>query len=360
MPASRIDDIVRIHRRRIGSRLWAEWCFVRVCYRHFRVRFLLMLIVLLGGAFLFRALEPDKEHSFLRAMHMTFLLIWGEAIDDFPDALPLQILLFAIPVLGITLIIEGILDFALTLRDRQRFERSWCTMLAASFRRHVVVVGLGRLGYRTFLTLRRLGEPVVVIERDPNNQFLEDVRRDGSPVFIGDARREALLIDANVRAARSVVIATNDDLANLEIALDARKLHPDVHIVLRLFDQNMADKVRGGFSIPMAMSQSAISAPTFATSALLPDTVNSVIVDGELIAMLAHEVASGDAVEGMTVDAVRREFGIGVVRVARGDDPPRLMPEHSLTLRAGDTCLLQGPIPALERLRRPASVPRAT
>ncbi|PJF24743.1 MAG: hypothetical protein CUN53_16300, partial [Phototrophicales bacterium] len=62
--------------------------------------------------------------------------------------------------------------------------------------------GFGKLGYRIFLVLRKLGEPVVVIERDAHNQFLEEVRRDGSPLLVGDARREALLAAAACRPHR--------------------------------------------------------------------------------------------------------------------------------------------------------------
>ena len=51
---------------------------------------------------------------------------------------------------------------------------------------------------------------LVVIERNAGAQFLEDVRRDGSPVLIGDARREAWLEEANVKHARSIIIATTD------------------------------------------------------------------------------------------------------------------------------------------------------
>ena len=51
---------------------------------------------------------------------------------------------FLIPILGLTVIIEGIIDFALMMRDRRRYERSWCIMLASSFKDHVVLVGFGR------------------------------------------------------------------------------------------------------------------------------------------------------------------------------------------------------------------------
>ena len=351
MPIPRIEDLRPIRQSHgSGSKMWAEWCFVRVCFKHFQLRFVLMAIVLTTGAMLFMTLDEEK-HSFFKSLFYTFALVFGEPPEDFPKHVVLQVLFFLVPILGLTIIIEGIVDFSLILRDRRRFERSWCNMLASSFNHHVVLVGLGRLGFRTFLTLRRLGHAVVVIERDPNNQFLEEVRRDGSPLLIGDARREALLEDANIRKARSIVLATDDDMANLEAALDARKINSEVRVVLRMFDQNMADKVRDGFNIQLAMSQSAMSAPTFATCAIAPSTVNSMIVGDELLAMQRWLVRKGGPFEGRTIADVMREHAITVVQHHRTPQKPTLCPPAETQLIAGDGLMLQGRVDVLEDLR---------
>jgi hypothetical protein len=105
-----------------------------------------------------------------------------------------------------------------------------------------------------------LGEEVCVIERNPENQFLEDIRRDGSPLFVGDARRGAYLADANVATAKSIILVTNHDLTNLETALDASRINPQIRVILRIFDQNMADKIREGFNIQGATERPAIAA----------------------------------------------------------------------------------------------------
>ena len=52
---------------RRGSRLWREWCFARVAFRHFRLRFVVMAAILLGGALMFIVCEPEKHHSLWRA-----------------------------------------------------------------------------------------------------------------------------------------------------------------------------------------------------------------------------------------------------------------------------------------------------
>jgi voltage-gated potassium channel len=345
--------VPRKHKSRRGSRLWREWCFARVAFRHFRVRFLIMTAILAGGGAMFILLEPDKRHSLPQAVWLTWLLVFGEqAEQQLPNHIALRLLFFVMPVLGLTVIIEGIVDFALMLRDRRRFERSWCTMLATSFSDHVILVGFGKLGYRIFHVLRKLGEPVVVIERDSHNQFLEELRRDGSPLLVGDARREALLTEANVAKARSIILATDDDLANLEIALDARHIAPGIRVVMRMFDQNMADKLGEGFNIQMAMSQSGLSASTFALAAVAPAIVSSFTVGDQLVVIQRWLVRRSGPLCGKSVGQLTTEFGVGVVELRRPNEAPRLFPPPDIPLIAGDGVVLQGPLHTLNRLWR--------
>ena len=224
-------------------------------------------------------------------------------------------------------------------------------MLASSFKDHIVIVGMGKLGYRTFEILRRLGEAVVVIEMDGENRFLADVRADGSPLIVGDARREALLDEVNVRDAKAIILATDDDLANLEIALDARKMNPEIRVVMRMFDQNTADKVQEGLDINLAMSQSATSAPTFATCALAPTTVNSFILGDRLIAMQRWLVREGCPLCDRTVAEAMSAWKVTVVEHQRAGDAPVLCPDPATRLEPGDGLLLLGPVETLDDLR---------
>ncbi len=348
-----LNELEFLARRRgaLRFRLLREWCFVRAAARHFRWRLLVLLVVLVGGGLLFQHYEPEKNLSLAEAAYYTWSLVFGEPPEAFPKAHALRLLFFLVPVLGFTVIIEGMIDFAFLLRDRRRYERSWCKMMAASLSNHIVIVGFGRLGYRIFRVLRRLGEPIVVIEREANNRFLEEVRRDGSPLIIGDARDDTVLEEANVASARSVVIAMDDDLANLEVALDSRRLRPGIGVVLRMFDQNMADKIREGFDIHLAMSQSAQSAPAFATAAIDPSIVSSFSVDDELVVMQQWSAREGGPLAGKTVGQIMTDLGCGVTRLRSGREDPRLFPSPDTRVKAGDELLVQGPFSTMAKLK---------
>ena len=273
-----------------------------------------------------------------------------EPPEAFPQSRVLQALFFIVPILGLTVIIEGVVDLALMMGNRLRYERSWCTIMAGSMSKHVVLVGLGKLGYRTFCLLRHLGEQVVVIESDDAQQFIEEVRQEGSPLLLGDARRDALLREANVAGARSIVLATNDDLANLEIALDARKLNPDISVVLRMFDQNMADKIRDGFNIHIAMSQSAMSAPAFATAAIDRSIVGSFMIGSQLVVMKRWRVQPDGPLNGRTVADLMVKHRLGVVEQRPADGLPAVFPAPETKLNPGDELLVQGAFETIKAL----------
>ncbi len=354
MPALHLDRIrvpFDARRRWHNTRWWREWCFARAVWMRFRLRAAILIGLLAAGTLAFLWLEPEREHTVARALFNVWSLVFGEAPEAFPRNVILQAMFFVVPVMGLVMIVDAIVDFSQLVQDRRRAERNWCQMMACSMEDHVVLVGLGRLGYRTFRLLRKLGEPVVVLERSADNEFLDAVRRDGSPLLIGDARRIELLIEANVGKARSIIAATNDDLANLEIALDARRLKHDVRVVLRLFDQNMADKVREGFNIHIAMSQAALAAPTFAMAALDDSIVSTQVIGDELVIMQRWVVQSGGPLCNRTVGDVLNTMGFSVVERRNEIAGTRLFPPPDTRLAAGDELLVQGAYDALLRLR---------
>lgn len=330
--------------RRFRRLLWREWCFYRALLGRLWVQLSLLVVLLAVGGAMFRYLEPaaDPNRTWALSIFYTWSLMFGQPPEAFPAPLILRVMFFVVPIIGLTVVVESLVEFAGMLRDRQKAETSWCRIMAQSLENHVVLVGVGRLGYRIFLLLRRLGRDVVVIEANPNNQFLEDIRRDGSPLLIGDARREALLADAGIRDAAAIILATSDDLANLEIALDARRFKPDIRVVLRMFDETMADKVREGFNIKLAMSQSSLSAPTFALKALEPSVVSSAVVGDRLVVSMRWTIQPGQEWEGKTIAEMMSARRCAVLERKPTGSSAELFPPPGTRLSAGDVLLIQG------------------
>jgi len=137
-------------------------------------------------------------------------------------------------------------------------------------RDHMIVCGLGRLGYQIVEELLRRGERVLVIEQNQENRFLEIVRSHGAWVFVADASLPRNLRDAGVEKSACLLSVVDDDLKNLEIALNARSLRPHLKLVLRIFDHEIAGEIRDRLDIHFALSSSAIAAEQFVCLAASP------------------------------------------------------------------------------------------
>jgi len=125
---------------------------------------------------------------------------------------------------------------------------------------HVIVCGLGRVGYHLVERLRAEKYPVLVIERDADNQFLATIREKGIPVMIADATVANTLVNAAVDQASAVASVVNDDLVSLEVGLNARAIHPRIRVILRIFDGDTATELRQRLNIHYTISTSAIAA----------------------------------------------------------------------------------------------------
>lgn len=133
---------------------------------------------------------------------------------------------------------------------------------------HVVVCGLGNLGYRIVDQLAGLGIPVVAVEIKEDTRFTAATRALGVPVVIGDAKLPQTLGAAHAATARCLLACTNHDSVNIEAAVNGRGLNPDLRVVLRVFDPDFAARLERAFGVPLSKSVSQIAAPAFAAAAL--------------------------------------------------------------------------------------------
>lgn len=208
---------------------------------------------------------------------------------------------------------------------------------------HVVVCGLSNVGIRIVEHLVRVGWKVIAVAAEEEDRFVEEARKLKMPVVLGDIRQRSTLEKAHISEAVAVVAADDDDLVNLEIGLNAREANPDIRVVLRMFDQALADKVRGGFAINAAMSTSALAAPAFAMAAIDPQVVGSYYIGDQLLLIVEIEVAPGSPLAGgSTAELGRENLSIlchtpaaGGERVWHPSQPIALQVGDRLTLTAG-------------------------
>ncbi len=132
-----------------------------------------------------------------------------------------------------------------------------------TLKNHVIVCGLGRLGYFIVLELLQKNEKVIVVEQNENSNHIDYFRQLGAEVYLGDARLPKVMRDVNVVEAKALISVINNDSLNLEIGLNARSHHQEVKLILRIFDDQMADKIKDYLKIYHSLSASAIADDKF-------------------------------------------------------------------------------------------------
>lgn len=222
---------------------------------------------------------------------------------------------------------------------------------------HVVVCGLGNIGYRLVNELTEMGERVVVIDKASDDPFIATVRRKGVPTFVGDATVAEVLKQVHAGSAKAVIAATSSELANLEIALLVREMNPNQRVVLRLNDPQFAEDVREAADIRYAMSVPALAAPAF-VAALFGDRVQTLFTtNGRTLVVIDVLVEPNEKfLEGKSLRALVLDYRLLPVAVS-GRSVGQL---KGYRLKAGDRVTVVAELADLERFTRREPVSAVT
>ena len=96
---------------------------------------------------------------------------------------------------------------------------------------HVVLVGYGRVGTRIGQALVQAKVKYVIAEQ--NREIVESLRESGYAAVCGDASEPAVLIQAHIARAHTLVVATPDTFLVRQMIEIARTLNPNIETVVR-------------------------------------------------------------------------------------------------------------------------------
>jgi len=235
----------------------------------------------------------------------------------------------------------------------ERFEQRM-TKRASRMQNHVVVVGLGKLGYRIVALLEELGVPTVAIEHESDSRFLDAVATH-TPVLTGDGQLSENLERGGIEQARCIIAVTNDDLANLASCLEARNLNPDIRTVTRVFDERLAARLGKAFQVDVALSSTSVAASAFLGAAVDVLAMRPIELDDVDLLVFCFRAAAAMSVETI---ASWRDEGVGFIAVQHGDgavQPASAAANEALL--AGDEAIVVGPAAVITRFSAAHSVP---
>jgi voltage-gated potassium channel len=218
---------------------------------------------------------------------------------------------------------------------------------------HFIVCGYGRVGRAAAEEFRKQGRQVVIVDTKPEIGIeLEDAR---IPHLVGDATREALLLEAGITRARGLVCAVDSVALNVYITLSARALRDDLTIVARATDSESIDRLyRAGAN--RVIQPYAVSGRMLAAVSVQPAVIDflDLVSTTPDLRLEELEVRSGSAIEGLSVQETAARFrGVNLLAVRpQFSGVLQPAPEPELTLAAGDVIVLLGTIDALREIAR--------
>ncbi len=304
-------------RRGVGGGRWlrAAWAMFRRLFWHRIGLAFGCLIAILGVGFVL--LATVVHYSLGNALYLTFLDAAGTAVTSPRLSAPEKTAQFLLTFDGMAFlplvtaaVVGARLVGSVHGRDRPIAD-------------HVIVVGLGNVGTRVLGQLHDLGIDVVCVDKSEKAAGVPLARRLGLKVVIGETYREETLLAAGIAGCQALVSVTDSDIVNLETALHARSLAEQPRIVVRLYDDDLAERVQKSVDNTISRSVSYLAAPAFAAAMLEHQVLRTIPVGRHVLLIADVTVGPGAELAGQRVNdvhdgsevrliALRRRGGTGV------------------------------------------------
>lgn len=305
---SPVDSLDR-HRRRRSA---AAWRRVRFLLGSALVRLVLLLVVLIVLGYVLMATVGHAGWG--GALYQTLLDAAGDAVPDRALRVLDRVLQLVVTLSGLALIPVAT---AVVVDGLVRARLADPGPDPALFGDHVVVVGLGNVGTRVVAQLHDLGVPVVCVDADENARGVAQARRLGVPVVFGDATRDDTLRAVGVADARALLLLTSSDVANLEAALEGRAQREDLRVVLRLFDDDLAERVDRNLGMAISRSVSRLAAASFAAAMVERQVIGTMSIGRAALMIAEVPVVAGSPLDGQPLGAADEPFEARVIALTR-------------------------------------------
>jgi voltage-gated potassium channel len=332
-------------------RFQASWRDTFLLIREFGWPLLFFAVAIIGGGELFFILSRHAGTSLqnpFEAIYQVLTLTFLQPAGIFPKVWYLEIFYFLMPLIGIITLAHGITDFSIMLFNRRGRSKEWQVAVASTYNNHIILVGLGHLGFRVASDLAEMANDVVIVEKNPQADLVASAKDLDIPVIQDDASREHTLIAAGIRNARAIILCTQNDALNLKIALKARHIRPSIQVVLRIFDDDFAQALQEQFHF-IAFSATGMAAPAFAAAAAGVDMTRPITVEGISLCLARFHISPHSNLTGLTVEQIEQNYNVSVV-LLRNTQHVDLHPPSDTRMNSGDSVAILGGPGEINRL----------
>ena len=338
----------RNHRQREVRALWRDrWILIT----QFKVPLVLFFLVIFAASILYLLLSRLTNNpisNLAEALYLVILMIFLQGYGEFPSQWFLQIFFFIMPVIGISIIAQGLTEFSLMFFNRRARGKEWEVAVASTMNNHIILVGLGHLGFRVTRKLHEMNQDIVVIELGPAVDLVDTVKSLGVPVIMDNATRDLALQDAGISRARAIILCTQNDSLNLHIALKARSFNPQIQVIVRIFEDDFASELESQFGFH-ALSATGMAAPLFAAIATDMDITPPILIEGKPQCLARMEIQPGSLLSKRSIESIEQEFDVSIVaHVVSGLTD--LHPDSAKLIQIKDTIAVLGQPQTINRM----------
>ncbi len=292
-----------------------------------------------------------------KAITAGFIILLGGFGDVFgglqTDPVPLwvQLICLLITAIGI-LFLLGVLGLIADSLLSYRFE-SRAKHLPIPAQDHIVIVGLGSVGERVAVLLQDFKQSMVVLADRTSDPIDESSLSPQTPLVLGQIVKS--LTRVNLATAKSIVVATEDQMLNLEVALIARAANPDISLVIRTFDQYFSEILTEILPQARSLCAYALSAEAFAGAAFGENILSLFCLNNRTILVAEYYIESSDTLTGKLLAQIA--YGYGVVPIFLKTLIPKpdgrtesILPSDDERLQPGDRLIVLASISGLRRI----------
>ena len=185
---------------------------------------------------------------------------------------------------------------------------------------------------------------ITVIDLKNPEEFI--FKRKDNPNFIfinGNASNENILLNAGIKSAEEIIVATTDDVTNLNIAIKAKKLNPEIRTVVRTYEEVFSSKLTNISEVDVTISSSILSAPYIVTAAMtklkevkyaLVTRLTGKNAENKLIFLAEFDITN---IHGIAVSELEERFKVVIIQ--RNDT---FRPNQDDKIEKGDDLLVFG------------------
>lgn len=349
----------RSWRQNLGE--FGQWLQAQRIRQMMAIGFCVALLLWISGAVL---LKTTLSLSWQQAISTTFILLLGGYGDVFGGLEPnsvsgwVQFLCGLISIASIASVL-GVLGLITDNLLSSRFE-FLSKRPAIPKQNHVVVVGFGRIGQRVAAILREFKQPVVAItERLEPSKMLTKI-----PLVVGDFVTE--LSKVNLANAKSVVVVTDDQMLNLEVALMARNAAQQVDrtigIVIRTYDQRFRDNLSNLLPDAKTLAAYELSAEAFVGAAFGENILGLLRLNNQTILVTEYQIVENDTLVGKSLFQLSYGYGVVPIFHQRANQSSEeytelILPPSERQLYVGDRLVVLASINGLRRIEHGDLVP---